>query len=86
MTTAENTIKALIQALGNHTMEYSLSEDTEGVYTLEVYYSDIEDYTTDTIKFIVDPSISSPIIELDDDEERTGTTFTVDEFVTYVFS
>jgi len=85
MTTAENIIKELMQALDKHTTNYNLLKDTDSIYILEVYYSDIEGHTTDTIKFIVDPSISL-IVELDDDEEQTGAVFTVDGFITYVFS
>ncbi|MDT9683313.1 hypothetical protein RND61_14705 [Streptomyces sp. TRM76323] len=82
MTTAENTIKALIQALDKHTTNYNLTEDTEGIYTLEATYSE-RGYSVGTLKFKLE---DSRIIELDDDEEPTGYTYNVDGFVAYIFS
>lgn len=86
MEKTEHIIDELIQALNNHITDYNLTEDSDCIYTLDVHYSDSEEYPMDTIKFIVEPFKSSLLIELDDDEEPTGAVFTVDEFVTYVFS
>lgn len=81
MTTAENTIKELISALDKHTTNYNLTEDTEGIYTLETLAPE----AYEELKFIIKEHSSQPIRTLDYDgvEEHT---LTVDDFVTYVFS
>jgi len=80
MNKTEKLIKELINMLDNHTTDYYLTEDTDNIFTLSLSYYD-------EVKFIINPSKQHSIVELDrEDEEPTTSTFTVDEFVTYVFS
>ena len=82
MTNTESTIQELMKALDKHTTDYNLTEDTEGIYTLEATYAE-RGYSVGTLKFKLE---DSRIIELDDDEEPTGYNYNVDGFVAYVFS
>lgn len=74
-------VTRVMKGIDQHTTNYNLTEDTEGIYTLEIL--DPEDYNE--LKFTIAEHSARPIRTLNFDgvEEYT---LTVDDFVTYVFS